>query len=140
MKKLIILSASLLTFVALNSFADQKATITCTGENVILSEKSPYLGEDTKFSQSLYVLKSTDSSADDESANAAYFLDIFSAGNGSRSMINGTNSVGGAFQLIIERFKDIGDGTIIRESAKGTLTYNHGPLVGSNESVNCIRE
>lgn len=135
-KVLFAVSAMLFSVVA---FADQKATITCTGSEVVLSEKSPYMGEDSKFSQSLWVLKSKDSN-DGESAYTAYFLNINPEGAAGREIYTGTNEVGGYFQVDIAQFQDVGDGTVIEMAAEGTLTYNHGPLKGTNEAVHCVKQ
>ncbi|MFS4459257.1 hypothetical protein [Bdellovibrio sp. HCB2-146] len=126
--------------LSVSAHADQKATITCTGKNVVLTEKSPYLGEDTKFAQSLFVLKSTD--AADESAYTAYFLDVDVEGdvdsNGQIWTV-GKNSQGGNFTLKTNFWRDVGDGTIINQETEGTLTYSHGPLQGKNETVKCTK-
>ena len=41
----------LLTLVASVANSDQAATMTCTGENIVLKVKSPYLGENSKATQ-----------------------------------------------------------------------------------------
>jgi hypothetical protein len=138
MKNVFILALG--TLISMHAFADQKSSLTCTGENVILKTKSPYFGEDSKFTQTLFVLQSTDSSALDESTGTAYFLNVHEEGAAGRTFYSGKNEVGGKFQIDIAHFSDIGDGTIIQEAAEGVITYNHGYLKGKNEKVNCIRE
>ncbi|RYZ77404.1 MAG: hypothetical protein EOP06_30405 [Proteobacteria bacterium] len=123
-----------LTLSSLTAMADQQATITCTGSQVTLTQKSPYLGEDSKYAQSLFVLKRTGA---DESADAAYFLKIETR---SANVIVGKNEKGGRFTLKTDAWKNTGDGTTIQEEATGTLTYSHGPLRGTDEAVNCVRQ
>lgn len=135
MKKTIILMALILSTSQV--FADQAATLTCTGENIVLQVKSPYWGEDSDATQQLYVLKTTDS---DETSYTAYFLDAsYDVGPGGTIYISGKNEVGGSFDLVTNFPKDISDGTVIREISQGTLTYSHGPLKGE-EAVTCIKE
>ncbi len=130
-----LLALSLLASSAV--FADQAATLTCTGENIVLSVKSPYLGEDSEASQKLYVLKYIGS---DETSYTAFFLDTsYDVGPGGTIYISGKNEVGGTFDLVTNFPKDVSDGTIIREISKGTLEFNHGPLKGK-ESVECVTE
>lgn len=118
--------------------ADQAAVMTCTGEKVILVTKSPYLGESSKQSQTLYVLKSKDSN-ENETMNTAYFLDIFEEGAAGRTILTGKNNVGGTFQLDISRWESFGDG-IINEVASGDITYHHGAVLrGKREAVTCTR-
>lgn len=118
-------------------FADQKATLSCNGSRIILVEKSPYLGEDSKFSQSLFILKFKEF---DESAYTAFFLNITREYlSDGRIAINGSNEVGGKFYLIINKPKDVSDGTTIKELSVGKISYNHGPLKGF-EPVDCITQ
>ncbi|KYG64310.1 hypothetical protein AZI87_13830 [Bdellovibrio bacteriovorus] len=125
------------------ALADQVATLTCTGERVVLTEKSPYLGEDSRYSQSLFVLSSKDG---DESSYTAYFLDVEEDIGGVRHggagtlVFTGANSKGGSFQLIISPWQDVGDGTVIHETSRGVITYKHGPLLGKSEPVECVRQ
>lgn len=135
-KGILVLAISTLT-LSLNCFADQAATLTCTGKSIILKVKSPYLGENSKATQELYVLKLKSS---DESAYAAYFLDIsYDVGRGGVTYISGKNSVGGTFDLVTNFPQDDSDGTTSREVSHGTLTYDHGPLKGK-EAVSCVSE
>ena len=92
-----------------NALADQKATITCSNSKVTLLEKSPYLGENSRYAQSLFVLKRNGS---DESADTAYFLDVDLEGDvDSHSMIwtVGKNESGGRFTLRTQLWKDVGN-------------------------------
>lgn len=137
------MKTTLLTFSLLfsfsNAFADQAATLTCTGENIILTVKSPYLGEDSEVSQKLYVLKSKTAN-DSETAYTAFFLDAEEdRGPQGTVYISAKNSQGGSFDLLTNSPKDDSDGTVIRETSEGTLTYNHGPLKGQ-ERVSCVTE
>lgn len=125
---------------SLRIMADQKATITCTGKNVTLTESSPYLGENSKYSQSLFVLKANNSG---EGRDTAFFLDVDIEGDvDANKMIYtvGKNSRGGKFTLKTKFWDNIGDGTVIKEETTGLLTYSHGPLRGQNEIVKCIRQ
>lgn len=135
--KIVFLNLLLITCSTVH--ADQAATLTCSGENVVLVERSPYMGEDSKSTQSLFVLKSKNSN-DHESRDTAYFLKIYKEGASSRTIYTGRNEVGGFFQLDVSAFEDIGDGTIIRESSTGYLDYSQGPLQGHRENVKCLRE
>ena len=137
MKTTLLTLALTLTFS--NAFADQAATLTCTGENIILTVKSPYLGEDSEASQKLYVLKSK-SANDSETAYTAFFLEAKEdVGPQGTIHISAENSKGGSFYLLTNFPKDDSDGTVIREVSEGTLTYNHGPLKGQ-ERVSCVTE
>jgi hypothetical protein len=132
----VVLSALLAGTIA---HADQAATLTCTGPSMILTEKSPYLGENSKFTQNLFVLKSKESNRN-ESADTAYFLTISQdVGPGGTIYIGGKNGVGGKFLLTTTYPKETGDGTTIHEESVGTLTFSHGPLKGK-EKVTCVRE
>jgi hypothetical protein len=123
---------------AISAQADQAGTMTCKGKNVVLTEKSPYLGENSQFAQSLYVLQAD---AADDSKNTAYFLDIdYDIGKGGVLEFRGRNNVGGNFELSIDSWEDEGDGTVIRKTSKGLITYTHGPLRGTDEAVSCILE
>ena len=137
------------TFVSLFltgvAHADQAATLTCTGTNVVLAVKSPYLGENSTATQQLYVLKSVDSN-DGETANTAFFLDVKKDSlSGTKPGVgwliySGKNSAGGSFDMMIRPWKDSGSQTVIRQTSNGTITYLHGPLAGMNESVDCVLE
>ena len=137
MKSLIIFAALILST---NAYADSAPVITCTGENVILTTKTPYLGENRPETQTLYVLKSIDNA--DEAAYTAYFLDVDVEGDVDKyGMVYtaGKNSKGGKFVLKTKFWEDVGDGTIINEKTSGTLTYKHGPLKGKVEPVDCVK-
>lgn len=125
--------------LSITAHANQKATLSCTGSNIVLEERSPYMGENSKLAQSLFVLKSK-SENDNETRDTAYFLNIFEEGATGRTIYTGKNEVGGFFQLDVSSFTDIGDGTVIQEIAKGYLDYNHGSLKGTREKVTCSRQ
>lgn len=136
----------LLTFLILTLLlnapanADQAATLTCEGSNIVLKEKSPYLGENSKYTQSLFVLTSKNQQGD-ESANTAYFLSLsYDKGKYGMVYISGKNEVGGFFDLVTSNPQDESDGTVVREVSRGELTYSHGPLKGKKESVVCVKE
>lgn len=134
---LLTLSAAILSSQAM---ADQRATITCTGSEVTLTQVSPYLGEDSQYSQSLFVLSRNIGT---EGVETAYFLDVDVEGDvDAQGMIYtvGKNNVGGEFTLKTQPWKDVGDGTVIKEETTGLLTYSHGPLQGNLEVVKCVRE
>jgi len=136
MKKMMIFLS--LVLVSSTVLADQKATITCTGENVILLEKSPYLGEDSKFTQSLYVLKSVDATS--ESEYTAFFLNVAKQTVAGTTILTGKNEVGGKFKLEYKKMQDVGNGDVIDLEGPGVLTYSHGTLSGKNEPVKCVIE
>lgn len=144
MKKVSIFLSVTFAFGSL-AFADQKATMTCKGRHITLEQKSPYMGENSESTQYLYILKENDN--DNESRNTAYFLNVEEDIGGKRdcfgagSMIfTGKNEVGGKFQLCMHVWKDESDGTVIRGSSSGVITYNHGPLKGQDEPVACMLE
>ena len=137
--KLLTIAALFFPF-AWTAWADQAATLTCTGTNIRLVEKSPYLGEGSPYQQNLFVLISPQQEGN-ESAHTAYFLNIeYDVGKFGEIHISGTNEVGGRFHLITSFPQDESDGTVIRETSKGTLSYHHGPLKGEEEAVFCVRE
>jgi hypothetical protein len=139
MKKSILLLAITILTLSENAFADQAATLTCTGKNIILEVKSPYLGENSKATQELFVLKSRKSNSN-ETTYTAYFLDIsYDIGRGGVTYISGKNAVGGMFDLVTNFPQDENNGTTVRQVSHGTLTYNHGPLKGK-ETVDCVTE
>lgn len=118
--------------------ADQKAIITCSSSEVILTEKIPYFGdgESEKYSQRLYVLKTAENN--DESKYTAYFLDTeFDIGPGGGIIISGKNNVGGSFNIRIAPWQFDENSPVISGKAVGSISYHHGPLYGSNEPVNC---
>lgn len=122
------------------AFADQATTITCTGEYVILTTRTPYLGESSTSTQTLYILKSIENF--NESVKTAYFLDVDAEGDvDSDYMIwtVGKNSKGGKFTLKTHFWVDKDDGPIIHQETTGTLTYKHGPLIGKDQIVKCVK-
>lgn len=135
--KTILLTLSTLALIT-TAHADQAATLTCTGKNVILKSEAPYLGENSPVSQELYVLSSVDS---DGTNNKAFFLDNIEhdAGPGGTLYITGKNSVGGSFELIMSGYSDESTDVSIKYVSKGTIKYNHGPLKGSDK-VSCVLE
>ncbi len=137
--KTIIPALALLLFAGTAS-ADQAATVTCTGTNVILTTKTPYWGENSPATQTLYVLKAIENV--DESVATAYFLDVDAEGDVDRhAMIytEGKNSKGGSFLLKTKFWQNVGDGTIINEETTGVITYEHGTLKGKDEAVKCVK-
>lgn len=137
MKKLIILS---LLSISSTVFADRGPTLLCTGKYIILEQKMPYLGEDSEYYQSLYVLKKTEDGGS-ELRDTAYFLNVFTEGATGTTILTGTNEVGGKFQLEYKRMENYGDGAVSRKKASGKISYFHGEtLSGTNESVECVIE
>jgi hypothetical protein len=138
MKALLFLSL----FTSTLAFADQAVTLRCTGEEVILKVKTPYLGdaeESAKFQQQLYVL--TTPETEDESRKTAYFLDVeYDVGKFGDIYISGKNEVGGSFDLHTSHPVDVSDGTVIQKKSSGTLSYKHGPLKGKKVKVDCTEE
>ncbi len=137
MKKLFVLVTCLLSSVG--ALADQAATITCTGKNVILTTKTPYWGdENADAAQTLYILKAINSV--DESTKTAYFLNVKAENDVDKDemiLSTGKNSKGGHFLLKTKFWEDVGDGTVINQKTTGFLTYHHGTLVGKDEPVSC---
>ena len=118
-------------------FADQRATLTCTGEKVILEQKSPYLGDDSNHVQSLYIMKSVQNN--NGSRETAYFLDVFEEGATGTTILTGHNEVGGFFQLEYKRLQNVGDESVIHMEAPCVITYSHGStLNGTEEVVHCV--
>ena len=135
-RTLLALSTLLVSSAAL---ADQAATITCVGKNVVLTSKSPYWGENSSATQTLYTLKSNDNQ--DESVQTAYFLNVDEEGDVDKyGMVYtyGKNDQGGSFTLKLKFWEDVGDGTVVDQKTSGVLTYKHGTLKG-NEAVSCTR-
>lgn len=120
--------------------ADQEATITCTGTDINLSVKIPYMGEGSEYAQRLYTLKSIDSN-DNESANTAYFLNVKEKVVGAKKdiSISGKNEVGGVFSAKLSAWKNESS-EIIRMTTIGKISYNHGPLKGKDEAISCVLE
>lgn len=135
--KATLLALLLLTLIT-SAYADQAATLTCTGKNIILKSVSPYLGENSPASQDLYILSSVDS---DGTNKKAFFLDNVEhdVGPGGTIYITGKNSVGGFFQLVMPGYSDASTEVSVKYVSEGTLAYNHGPLKGSDK-VSCVLE
>lgn len=121
-------------------YADSSAQWKCTGGTIELKSITPYLGEDTKWTQTLFVLKRTDRPADDN-VDTAFFLDVnHDVGKFGVVYIDGKNEVGGKFSLVAQPLKDISDGTIIRYRTSGVLTYSQGPTLRGKQKVDCLFE
>jgi hypothetical protein len=138
MKKTLISLCFLL--ISSMAFADQTALITCTGEKIILTSKSPYWGENSAANQTLYTLKSKDNQG--ESIETAYFLNIEEGADVDKyGMVYtyGKNNKGGSFTLKVKFWEDVGDGAVVNQKTVGTLTYKHGHLKGTEEAVSCTR-
>jgi hypothetical protein len=87
-----------------------------------------------------FIARSIDST--DEYSQIAYFLDVDEAGDidrYGRVWTDGKNNKGGKFTLKIYPWEDVGDGTIVNEKTTGTISYNHGPLKGEDEPVDCTK-
>ena len=144
MKNVLIFVAS--TFSALSfASADQRATMTCKGRHITLEQKSPYMGENSSSEQNLYILKENDNN--NESRNTAYFLNVEADIGGKRDcfgagslIFTGKNEVGGKFKLCMHVWNNESDGTVIRLTSSGLITYSHGPLQGQDEPVSCVLE
>lgn len=130
----IILVMTMLTAMTATAKADQAAVVTCTGVNVILTSETPYLGEDSKFTQTLWTLNSKD-----VSGPKVFFLNTSEEGAAGKEITIGKNGKGGRFELEVYHWQDVGDGSIINEITSGTLTYHHGAMNGKDEKVNCTR-
>lgn len=140
MKYRLILAMTLLSFCQ-SAMADASATWTCTGDKVVLKSITPYLGENSTHTQTLFILSKAPT-REYENVDTAFFLDVeHDMGKFGMLYITGKNEVGGKFQVIMNAPQDIGDGTTIKMEAKGRITYKHGPtLTGLNEAVSCILE
>ena len=135
MKSFLFLISALFSFFSSNVFADQAATLTCTGTRIILEVKSPYLGENTPNTQKLYILKMKEHG--DLYSYSAFFLDVKETTNEKGEVtIKGKNREGGAFFLKTNAPVDVSDGTVIHEESHGTLVYHHGSIKGE-ENVFC---
>ncbi len=133
-----LLLISLTAVFSNNAIADASATWTCTGKNVVLKSITPYMGEDSKFTQTLFVLQRAPVDVDD-SVNTGFYLKVeHDMGKFGSLYISGKNEVGGKFQVQMAAPVDVGDGTTIHYKAKGTINYSQGPtLSGKNEKVDC---
>lgn len=130
-------SLGFFSFLSL-AHADSSANWSCKGDSISLKSVSPYLGENSSYSQTLFMLyKSEDTSRD-----LAYFLTTKQKTEKDGSvLIEGTNEAGGWFNLLLSAPEDVGDGTVIKLKAEGTLSYFQGKtLEGKDENVTCLFE
>lgn len=137
------------TFIALlvlalgqTALADSAAGWKCTGATVELKSNTPYMGENSKWAQTLFTLKRIDTPEPEfDNVDTAYFLNInHDVGKFGVIYIDGKNEVGGKFSLVTGPLEDIGDGTIIRYKTSGTLTFSQGPTLKGSQKVNCLFE
>lgn len=120
------------------AFADSAATLTCTGETIVLSEVSPYLGENSPYSQRLFILKAKEYGT--MNYYSAFFLDVKETSAPAKGVvIVGNNKTGGYFTLRTDQPKQADDGPVIHEISKGHLSFFHGPLKG-HEAVTCEKQ
>lgn len=120
------------------AFADSAATLTCTGKSIVLEEVSPYLGENSIYTQRLFILKAKDFGT--LNYYSAFFLDVKETSAPAKSVvIVGNNKTGGYFTLRTNPPKQVEDSPVIHEISKGHLSYFHGPLKGT-EAVTCEKQ
>lgn len=138
MKKNIIAFILLSLGLISTAHADASATWTCTGKKVVLRSITPYMGEDSRHTQTLFILSRLPADNED-SVNTAFFLRVErDMGKFGSLIFSGKNEVGGKFELLMSAPEDVGDGTVIHMKAKGVITYSQGPtLSGKNEKVSC---
>jgi hypothetical protein len=134
MKLFLMFSVSILVFSS-TSIADQQAPIFCEDEakSVKLTIETPYLGENSKFTQTLFTLETVD--------YRVFFLQVLTSaeGGGSKGHI-GKNYKDGRIELLV-KWKETGDGTTVQmESESASLTYNHGLMKVEQLPVTCIME
>lgn len=121
-------------------WADASASWNCTGKKVALKSITPYMGESSKWSQTLFVLRKLDM-PERENVDTAFFLNVeHDVGKFGVIYISGKNEVGGTFSLKAAPLEDIGDGTVIRYRTEGELTYFQGPTLKGKEKVVCYFE
>ncbi len=121
-----------------HAFADSAATLTCTGETIVLTEVSPYLGENSPYSQRLFILKAKDYGT--LNYYSAFFLEVKETSAPAKGVvIVGNNKSGGYFTLRTNQPKQVDDGPVIHETSKGHLSFFHGPLKG-HEAVTCEKQ
>lgn len=118
--------------------ADSSANWSCKGDSIFLKSVTPYLGENSSYSQTLFMLYKTE----DTSRDTAYFLSVKQKTEKDGAVqIEGTNEAGGWFNLLLGAPEDVGDGTVIKLKAEGTLSYFHGSTMeGKDETVTCLFE
>lgn len=121
-----------------SAFADSAATLTCTGKTIVLEEVSPYLGENSVYTQRLFILKAKEFGT--LQYYSAFFLDVKETKTkGKGVVIVGNNKTGGFFTLRTDEPKQVEDSPVIHELSKGHLNYFHGPLEG-REAVTCEKQ
>ena len=131
---------ALLFLFSFSAFADSSAVWTCTGKNIVLKSVTPYMGEERKWTQTLFILKKLDVPEND-SAHTAFFLNVeHDVGKYGTIHMHGKNEVGGEFYIVLNPLEDVGDGTIIRYRTSGTLEYVQGPTLTGKEKVKCTLE
>lgn len=135
----IIMTLILLSF-GQSVWADASASWNCKGKNVTLKSITPYMGESSKWSQTLFVLRKLDM-PEKENVDTAFFLNIeHDVGKFGVIYISGKNEVGGSFSLTTAPLEDIGDGTVIRYRTQGELKYFQGPTLKGKDKVVCYFE
>lgn len=129
MRNLIILFSMV---ASTGAFADQAANWTCQGESTKLVGVTPYLGEDSSATQTLYTLSS--------GSYSAFFLNATARKSGASDVsLAGKNGKGGWFNLTISDIRNDGD-EVIHQVGTGVISYRHGPMSGTGEKLNCVRE
>lgn len=137
MKFALCLISAFFTFSPM-AFADSAATLTCTGKTIILEEVSPYLGENSVYTQRLFILKAKEYGS--LNYYSAFFLDVKETSAPAKGVvIVGNNKTGGFFTLRTDQPKQVDDSPVIHEISKGHLSYFHGPLKG-HEAVTCEKQ
>lgn len=138
MKKLI-----LIFLFSVVSHADQQGPMTCIGKYITLVTRSPYMGDDSPYSQKLFTLQSRASKD-----LKAYFLNVdedvpskTTGGIDGGIQFSGQNEVGGTFEMRTGKWTTKSkDGISMTSKATAIITYDHGPLKGKDEPVNCTIE
>lgn len=137
MKFALCLISAFFTFSPM-AFADSAATLTCTGKTIVLEEVSPYLGENSVYTQRLFILKAKEYGS--LNYYSAFFLDVKETSAPAKGVvIVGNNKTGGFFTLRTDQPKQVDDSPVIHEISKGHLSYFHGPLKG-HEAVTCEKQ
>lgn len=139
--KLIIAAVILGAGLCVPAFADQAASWSCTGPYIKIEGRSTYWGENSSFSQTLYLLSRPDQQS--TSAFTAYFLSVEQdIAPGGSLLFTGTNEVGGSFSLLLPNpgeWVDCSDGTNVCKRTNAELTYSAGPLKGEDSVVCTLR-
>lgn len=129
---------SILSSMLSLAHADSSANWSCKGDSIYLKSVSPFFGENSSYSQTLFMLYKTE----DTSRDMAYFLTVKKKTEKDGTVqIQGINEVGGWFNLLLSAPEDVSDGTVIKLKAEGTLSYFQGSTMGSkDENVTCLFE